>query len=815
MARNLKKRKKINPVLIIAFILGVIILIIPIKKSTNFFELPQTGEESNLSIEMTASKSHIQKDDPEPENRKINYQVKVSNNAECIRKKINAVFLIDTSGSTSDYMSTLKEDAIELINSIDSENDQVSIITYKENIDIIQQFTNDKEELTESVNGLSSSGLSNLKIGIQSAASELERISNDEVKSIIVIFSDGLVDRPDNEEGSTDIQYAKSLASNEADKAKGYGIEIATIAYGNFAESELLKNISSNPIKAYVYETQESRIEKIYSYITSNETTSESDLDIEVDLNTVKDIVDVSDIKSGGIYSNGKLNWFLGSLQCSETAILSFSLSLNNNSKDLDIIDLIALLDDNKGNVFKTSNIISTIHTPNMNFTVSDNKSKASPDDKLEYEVSIENLGSGNVYIDSIKVSLSDLLNLDQLLYSNAELENNQLIWTNSGQGYTLDGSYDPTGSSNGNSLNLDFSCGIESTLKPDIYNIETKSTITTKAGNEYSTTDETEIPYLPDLYITKKSKPPTYTYGGGSVAYTLEIGNKGYLEASNVVITDEFDSSIMNISAEGAQIQGNYITWDIESLAKNETKEISYTAIMNDDIELEGTVRNKASISSLNEDYDNSDNISYKELQTTTEPQLEIEKSTENISYTSGSEFEIKIEIYNNSYSDAYNIYLEDTLPENFEFIEGSPILNDESFPDPEGSNKLVWSLGNLEKDTSFELIYKVEIAENCIEDKYNLSSNLSWKDPDEDSYYSKDTSTSISVSQKDTSSTSEAEDTQQISFIDKFTLRYNQVISKLPVTGESAIFTKVVLGICLAVPLPITLVFNQKRKS
>jgi len=817
MARNLRNKKIKKPLLIIAFVFGILLLLIPLKIETNLGLLPETGEELDLSVEIIADKEHIQNDSPRSEDRIINYTVKAVNNSECIKKNLDIIFLIDSSGSISDKLSQMKQDAKKLLDYMDFEKDKTGIVTFNESASLLQGITQDKNDLINSLSSLSSSKMSNLGEGIDFSVNELiSDTSDDTNENIIIIFSDGLADRP-SEGNTTNLEYAKNTAYESALRAQETNIKIYTISYGDFADDNFLETLSVNG--SLVRSNDENSIKSIYASITHDETTTIEDTVASVDLNAVEDIIDINSISNGGILSNGKLGWAIGSLQCKQTSISQFSLSINDNAVDLDKIDLAAELHSNDINPQISESVITTIHAPNLNFSVTDNAAQAQPGETLNYEIYIENKGTGNANLANVVTNFTDPFEVNQTSYVGALLENHTLTWDNAGEGFMIDGSHEPSGSEYGNSLSLTYSGTVSSALEPEIYTIETISTLTTESGSTIEAADDTLIPYVPDLYIVKKSKPPTYTYGGGIVIYTLEIGNEGYIDATDIAVTDEFNPLISSVRAENARISNDKIVWKIESLAIGESSELTYNAIINEQTGDVDTISNSATISSSVSDYDTSDNVSFKDLKTTKSPILDIEKSTEALSFDIGSEFEISFSIYNNSYADSYHVILEEELPGSMEYVNNSAKLNEETYSNPQGEHTLRWDLGDVATEESLEFVYKVKIDPSCKEGNYYIPSQLLWQDINQDAYSSVSDSVTISVLESTTSipeslsaNGAESEEDSKISII---LMNYQEFIDKLPVTGESLLFMKIVLSICLAIPLPIMLIFEKKKSK
>jgi uncharacterized repeat protein (TIGR01451 family) len=74
------------------------------------------------------------------------------------------------------------------------------------------------------------------------------------------------------------------------------------------------------------------------------------------------------------------------------------------------------------------------------------------------------------------------------------------------------------------------------------------------------------------DLGVTKTVNPDD-AKPGDSVTYTLVVVNNGPADATGVTLSDTLPQGLSNIRAEGAQVSGNKITWNIGNLANGQRR--------------------------------------------------------------------------------------------------------------------------------------------------------------------------------------------------------------------------------------------------
>jgi uncharacterized repeat protein (TIGR01451 family) len=71
------------------------------------------------------------------------------------------------------------------------------------------------------------------------------------------------------------------------------------------------------------------------------------------------------------------------------------------------------------------------------------------------------------------------------------------------------------------------------------------------------------------------------------------------------------------------------------------------------------------------------------------------------------GGLFKFEIKIENTGSIDLPNVTVDDYLPESFQYVAGSSVLNGQAIPDPQITDKLTWSIGTLPTGTSWTLIF------------------------------------------------------------------------------------------------------------
>ncbi|MEA2054834.1 MAG: hypothetical protein U9O96_07020 [Candidatus Thermoplasmatota archaeon] len=208
-----------------------------------------------------------------------------------------------------------------------------------------------------------------------------------------------------------------------------------------------------------------------------------------------------------------------------------------------------------------------------------------------------------------------------------------------------------------------------------------------------------------PSLSIQKADSPDP-VYEGENLSYTIIISNNGNMNASNVIIEDDYDESMLNITdADGGTDDGDKITWNIGNLTAGESKEYTVIAKVKG-IEEETTFLNYATVTC---GQSVSDSCSE---QTTAKPLLS--PPVLRVSLSSASQVETNSEI-------VYNIMISNIGEENAinmsitDYYDYNQIVVIDSDGGTDDGNKITWNVGLLQggESINYTIVAKV-IAES-----------------------------------------------------------------------------------------------------
>ncbi|PRY90342.1 gliding motility-associated C-terminal domain-containing protein, partial [Mongoliibacter ruber] len=154
----------------------------------------------------------------------------------------------------------------------------------------------------------------------------------------------------------------------------------------------------------------------------------------------------------------------------------------------------------------------------------------------------------------------------------------------------------------------------------------------------------------------------------GDLIEFSIQVTNEGENSAMNVVITDILPDGLMAMNANsGGEIEGNTVTWIIDSIQPEESITVIVTAMVTAE---EGSIINSVVVTGDNfeDEEDESDPVTLNLVD------LVIEKEVSANIVGVGTRFEYRIRITNNSENTATEVEVSDFLPIGVRFIDAVP---------------------------------------------------------------------------------------------------------------------------------------------
>jgi len=199
------------------------------------------------------------------------------------------------------------------------------------------------------------------------------------------------------------------------------------------------------------------------------------------------------------------------------------------------------------------------------------------------------------------------------------------------------------------------------------------------------------EVVAMPILSLSKADSPDPID-AGSELVYTITLSNNGNADATNVVVTDEYDNTMLVITdADGGVISGNHITWSISSLSPGDSISFNITATVKDtDVAL--TLYNFVNATCDEGAYAEDDEYTaVNPSETLSFPFLEILKEDNVDPVPYGGTIDYTITVRNIGDGDATNVVVEDVLGEGLQYISAQPS------PDSRNGNMLLWNIPSL----------------------------------------------------------------------------------------------------------------------
>lgn len=165
---------------------------------------------------------------------------------------------IDTDGDGNTKLEDVKAAATGFVDRL-TDRDHVGLVSYDESVTLDSQLTDDHSSVTSAIDGLTAGGQTNIGGAIDAAHDELAS-SRDrpDANNIMVLLSNGLSNEGSNPE-------------TEANEAKGDGIRLITIAFGQNADDSLMQNLASDPASSNFFDAPTGAdIDDVFQTITQD-----------------------------------------------------------------------------------------------------------------------------------------------------------------------------------------------------------------------------------------------------------------------------------------------------------------------------------------------------------------------------------------------------------------------------------------------------------------------------------------------------------------------------------------------------------------
>lgn len=181
-----------------------------------------------------------------------------------LKKPVDLVIAIDVSGSMSgNKINAARQGVVQFINLLDN-RDRLAVVTFSSETRVLTPLSSlgeKREEINRRVSGIIEGGNTSLYDAVSTSFALLQAEGDPNHIRAVVVLSDG-------QDTSSESTLSQVLAETAGSAEGGNAIKIFTIAYGDDADEDILKQIAE-PTGARMFKGTADNINKIYGEIAT------------------------------------------------------------------------------------------------------------------------------------------------------------------------------------------------------------------------------------------------------------------------------------------------------------------------------------------------------------------------------------------------------------------------------------------------------------------------------------------------------------------------------------------------------------------
>jgi len=315
--------------------------------------------------------------------------------------------------------------------------------------------------------------------------------------------------------------------------------------------------------------------------VTSNNNVIETDNVIVTDV-IPKELEIIS--APNGTISGQEITWYLGKFA---SGVTTKTLTVNVRAKKDTVgkVNNVAVLTVGDKSISDDAPI--NVLYSNITITKKASRSKVTAGGDFYYTIAVKNTGTG----------VSDVVTIEDTLDANLTFVSASENYQKSGNKYTFDiGTLEPNATKT-------IRVNVKVNDVVDVTNISNTAIATEKGKNPVDDTvvvDILEEVIDPDISI-QKSVNVSEVKKMEEFQYTITVTNKNELHLIDMMVSDELDSNLILVDADGATVDGNLLTW-LFDLTSNQTKTFTITVKVREDCAVT-EIKNKAKLTYEEED--------------------------------------------------------------------------------------------------------------------------------------------------------------------------------------------------------------------
>ncbi len=418
---------------------------------------------------------------------------------------------------------------------------------------------------------------------------------------------------------------------------------------------------------------------------------------------TVTDIIDsrLEIVSAPEANINGQqVSWSLSSLASSRSQTYTITVRVRDNVATGSNIPNVAILEE-KGKADKQDDEDITVVDSNVTISKTASKNEVKPGEEFEYYIDVVNNGD----VPSRDLTITDVIDsrLEIVRASGASINGQTITWHIS--------SLDPSESER-------FTVVVR--VKSDVANNTVINNVVTlrEPGKPDQTDDEDVTVKKPILNITKvayNDEGEKTIAPGEEYYYQITVTNTGSIASGLITITDNINSLLTIVDSDGGTLNGNRITWTIDSLPTSGN--ITYTVkVRLSTSATSGTsIPNTAVLTHEDETLEDDDTVEVVDSDV-----YLLKRASQEVVHT-GEEFYYTITIGNNGTNAAENLVLTDSIPEKLELL-GVEYTNGNTSHNISGNNMTV-NISELAVNETINLTVRVKVRDNVVMDEVILN--------------------------------------------------------------------------------------------
>ena len=662
-----------------------------------------------------------------PEDRLVQYEITVENSDACANAPIDAMLVMDRSGSMDDdtdspycegYMGGMeptfeawcimaggtwivspeqplqdaKNAAKDFIDLLSSPTDYAGLVSYSDTATLDYGLTSNHGAVKTAIDAMTADGMTNLGHAIDLAHGEFSTNGRqgapDYAVPVMIVLTDGKanVGFPDGE----------TYAEVEVAEAKAAGIRVIAIGLGDDVNGTWLENeIASSP-SDYYYAPDGSDLADIFASIQATlgdslETVLTDDIsDILLD-------ADFFAADMGGIFDGvDTITWDLGTLFCMNdrgpsSKTVHFSVVVRDDAPDGDIMDNMATATNLGGSIADSNTVHTEIHTLGK----WDSDDPVNPEQIFTYTLE---WATGDYPVDDVVIT--DYLDQDVWYVSSSDsgvYAPHTVTWhlgpkpAHSYGTVTLDVQVEmPWMDHNGDNVIFNEASVQLHYDNPPCLDYPTLG----YPGDLVWLYENTDVEYV-QLEVWKVDDPDPVKFED-QLTYYIYYENAGNIDAHDVWVVDTYDPHVSYVTASPLPDSGDNM-WYIGTLAPDGSHMIEVTVEVGSTYDDPDPLTNLVEIYEEEGDYD--DYLIDTEIL-----DLQVEKVGDPGIVEAGGTLTYTITYKNNSTISIDDVVITDTYDANVSFVS--------STPDPDGGTDNQWTLGTLLPGDSGVIVVTVDVA-------------------------------------------------------------------------------------------------------